>query len=82
MLLVTARRPAVQLTPRELEVVDLLGRGRTPKEIASELGISLHTVRGHTDSARLRFGARTIPELVLLLARARATRTHEGLRTA
>lgn len=75
MLLVTSRRPAVTLgglSPRELEVADLLSRGQTPKEIAGRLGLSLHTVRHYSDGARQALGARTIPELTALLARARA----------
>ncbi len=35
------------LTRRELEVVDLLDRGLTNKEIASDLSISLSTVKNH-----------------------------------
>lgn len=82
MLTVTSRRPAVRLTPRELEVAELLTRGLTAKEIAGRLDISTHTVRGHIESARLRFGARTIPELTALLARERATRARETLSTS
>jgi len=36
-----------QLTKRELEILALLAKGYLYKEIASQLGISLHTVRGH-----------------------------------
>lgn len=38
---------AFGLTPSEAEIVQLLQRGRCPKEIALELGISVHTVRAH-----------------------------------
>ena len=36
-----------QLTPRELEILSLLAKGFLYKEIADQLKISLHTVRGH-----------------------------------
>jgi len=36
-----------QLTEREREVLGLLAKGFMYKEIAEQLGISLHTVRGH-----------------------------------
>jgi DNA-binding NarL/FixJ family response regulator len=42
-----SRAQAPDLTPREREVLDLLGQGRPPKLIAGDLGISLHTCRAH-----------------------------------
>jgi len=36
-----------QLTPREMEILSLLAKGFLYKEIADQLQISLHTVRGH-----------------------------------
>ena len=36
-----------QLTPREMEILSLLAKGFLYKEIADQLKISLHTVRGH-----------------------------------
>jgi len=38
---------AVKLTRREHEVVDLIARGMSNKEIARELNIALHTVKSH-----------------------------------
>jgi len=48
----TAQAPAGHggaddLTPRELEVLQLIALGRTNKEIASELVISMNTVTNH-----------------------------------
>ena len=44
-----------QLTPRELEVLQLVAEGKTNKETASELGISIKTVEKHREhlSAKL-----------------------------
>jgi DNA-binding NarL/FixJ family response regulator len=44
------KKPAAefeQLTPREKEILSLLAKGFMYKEIADQLKISLHTVRGH-----------------------------------
>jgi DNA-binding NarL/FixJ family response regulator len=35
------------LTPREQEVIDLIGAGRSNKEIAQQLGIATYTVKSH-----------------------------------
>jgi DNA-binding NarL/FixJ family response regulator len=35
------------LTPREQEVIKLLAEGRTVREVASELGLSIKTVEAH-----------------------------------
>jgi DNA-binding NarL/FixJ family response regulator len=45
---VPADRPV--LSPREQQVLDLLGRGKDPRTIARELTISLHTCRGYVKS--------------------------------
>lgn len=38
---------AVRMTPREREVIDLIGEGSSNKEIASKLNIATHTVKSH-----------------------------------
>nr|XP_061799067.1 transcriptional regulatory protein LnrK-like [Nerophis lumbriciformis] len=43
----TEEKPAVRLTPREDQVLRLLGNGLLNKEIARQLGISLPTVKNH-----------------------------------
>lgn len=39
-----------RLTKREKEIISLLAKGRTHKQIAEELFISPHTVRKHRDN--------------------------------
>ena len=39
--------PAVQLTPREREIVELIGRGLSNKGIARHLGIGMATAKNH-----------------------------------
>lgn len=46
-----------RLTPRELDVLLLMASGMTPREIASELYVSYHTVRNHTSNLRRKLGA-------------------------
>jgi DNA-binding NarL/FixJ family response regulator len=38
---------AVRMTPREREVIDLIGEGFSNKEIATRLNIATHTVKSH-----------------------------------
>jgi DNA-binding NarL/FixJ family response regulator len=39
--------PTLRLTPRQAEVLTLLERGRTTRQIAEELHLSIETVRNH-----------------------------------
>src|SRR5205085_8378555 len=52
------------LTEREREVVELIGEGRTAREIAEELQISHNTVRSHVWNAMTKLGARSRAHLV------------------
>ena len=44
------QRPVESLTERELEVLGLVGRGRSNKEIATDLGITERTARTHVSN--------------------------------
>lgn len=61
---------AAGLTPREIDVLHLLGRGRDLRSIARELGISLHTSRGHVKSVLSKLGAHSQLEAVVLATQA------------
>jgi NarL family two-component system response regulator LiaR len=50
------RRPLDQLSPRELEVLAALARGRTNRQIARALGISEETVKAHVSSILAKLG--------------------------
>ena len=43
----TLEGPFDQLTPRELEILELIARGQSNADIALHLSISPHTVRNH-----------------------------------
>ena len=61
--------PAEQLTPREFQVLRLLGEGQPNKEIARLLGISEHTVKFHVNAILGKLNVQSRTEAVV-----RATR--------
>lgn len=69
----TSARPAAaaggNLTPRELEIVRLVGTGIGNKEIAHRLGISVATVRTHLSHVYGKLGPVSRVELALYAAR-------------
>jgi DNA-binding CsgD family transcriptional regulator len=60
------------LSPREEEVLHLLGRGLTTAAMAEELGISPHTVRDHLKHLYSKTGTRGRSELLGMISRASA----------
>lgn len=52
------------LTPRELEVFELLGKGLSNREIGGVLGISAHTAKYHVGQILAKVGATTRAEAV------------------
>ena len=53
------------LTPREREVLAMLGRGRSVQQISRELGLSVHTTRGYVKSILAKLGVSSQLEAVL-----------------
>ena len=56
--------PADPLTPREREVVQLVAEGRTSKEIASTLGISVKTAESHRSNVMAKLNVHEAAGLV------------------
>jgi DNA-binding CsgD family transcriptional regulator len=64
-----AKQPgAAALTPRQKEVIRLIAKGQTAKEIAATLDISSRTAEFHRMSLMQRLGVRTTAELTLYAA--------------
>lgn len=64
-----AAAKVARLSPREREVVQLLGEGRTSKEVAMTLGVTLKTARTHRGNVMLKLKLHSIAELVLYAVR-------------
>ncbi len=58
------------LSPRQREVLQLLAEGRSTKEIASDLGLSIKTVETHRAQIMERLNIRDVPGLVRFAIRA------------
>ncbi len=52
------------LTDRELQIFQLIGRGRSTREIAQELSISVHTIDSHREHIRSKLELRSGTELI------------------
>ena len=57
------------LTPREREILQLLGEGRANKEIATRLELSLYTVETHRSNMLEKLNLRSTAELILYAVR-------------
>ena len=57
-----AEGPATPLSPREREVLALIGEGATNREIAKRLFLSPHTVKDHTTALYRKLGVRNRAE--------------------
>jgi two-component system, NarL family, nitrate/nitrite response regulator NarL len=55
---------AVLLTPREAEILSLVGQGMSNKAVARQLGISLHTVKFHLEALFTKLDATSRAEAV------------------
>lgn len=61
--------PRISLSPREAEVLWLLSTGKDVSQIARELFLSVHTVRGYVKDLRTKLSAHTQLELVAIARR-------------
>jgi FixJ family two-component response regulator len=59
-----AQEKVGKLTPREIEIMDLVVKGLRNKQIAGTLGISEKTVKVHRGRVMQKIGARTVADLV------------------
>jgi DNA-binding CsgD family transcriptional regulator len=57
------------LSPREIEIVQLLARGKSNKEISAALGISVKTVESHRAKILLKLNTHSASDLVLYAVR-------------
>jgi DNA-binding NarL/FixJ family response regulator len=64
----TPPESSAALTPRELDIVRLVGLGLGNKEIAHRLGVSVPTVRTHLNNVYEKLGTASRVELALLAA--------------
>jgi DNA-binding CsgD family transcriptional regulator len=60
----TPALPRVNFTRRQVEILDCLMQGLTPKEIGRQLSLSRRTLDEHLASIKLKLEARTIPQTV------------------
>ena len=61
--LTTPTEDRKQLTPREVQVLCLIARGLTNKEIGNELGLGVRTIETHRENLIHKTGLPTVPEL-------------------
>ncbi len=58
------RARLARLTSRERQVMQLIVRGSTTREMAEQLGISARTIEVHRAHIMLKMGTKRVPELV------------------
>jgi DNA-binding CsgD family transcriptional regulator len=61
-------KPLPALTPREAEIVRLIRKGYSNKEIAQELGIAVTTVKWNMTNILAKFEVQSSKQLIALLA--------------
>ena len=57
-------RTASRTTPREVEIIRLLAEGKSNKEIAALLGITVRTIETHRSKIMLKLGLHSLAELI------------------
>jgi FixJ family two-component response regulator len=63
------RAQIAKLTPRERQVFDLLVRGKINKQIASELGTTVRTIKAHRQQVMAKANVQSLVELVSIAER-------------
>jgi DNA-binding NarL/FixJ family response regulator len=58
-----------RLTPREREILQLLAEGKSNKEVATLLDISVNTAEAHRANIMLKLGFHSLPDLVMYAVR-------------
>lgn len=61
---IAARKPLTKLSPRQLEVMRFVAEGRSTREIADRLELSVKTVESHRGAMMKRLGLRDVAGLV------------------
>ena len=70
------------LTPREREVVQLLAEGKSTKEVASHLNLSVKTAETHRSNIMRKLGLHSVSELVLYAVRNNIVQVATGALTS
>jgi DNA-binding CsgD family transcriptional regulator len=70
-------RRVERLTPRELEILQLMAAGISPERIAERLGMSRHTLRTHTQNVLTKLGVHSKVDAVVAAIRFGKIRTDE-----
>lgn len=58
------QQEGARITPRESEIIRLVAEGKTNKEIAAQLGITVRTVETHRANIMLKLGIHSLAELI------------------
>jgi len=71
----SARNSRSRLTPREREILQLLAEGKSNKEVASLLSISVNTAEAHRANIMLKLDFHSLAELIMYAIRNNIIRT-------
>jgi len=74
-----AKRRDTRTTPRETEIIRLLAEGKSNKEIAAQLGITVRTVETHRATIMLKLGLHSLADLIYYAIR---QGLHKGVESA
>ena len=75
---INRRRPELALTPRELEVLQLISSGVTNAEAARRLEISIHAIKFHLAAIYSRLGVSNRTEAAVAYLRSAELRPEDG----